>query len=750
MPRRSLASNAYIHLAYSYPHTTGLKTRKMETPGMIHSESALEALLRLSPPSPTLSMSGFSSFPPTGEIPIMLCSDSCLSLVGYDFVYSSTESTATISNLQSDSSIVTLHREIAIADNEAPQDSVSPSVSVPGGYQQTASHNSRRSRRISDWDAGYTGISNMTFGEVDEDEISVTGGTRPCSLASPFRLQTIEDPRVYTSWLPDGEEDDAVPGNEVATGSSTTTPSSSRILPYCDSTGANPQQSASSTHLNDRRDSTDPRDDLEDSPCVRKSSTRRRYGFVRPKQIPSSDTQDTLLDARFGSATSATSSSTLLDLLVESHHEPSDGDDPITSMDISAQEHSPLWTRLSASESLGEMDNAPPLVPFNPESLITVEPRELLDPANTGAIPARQAFPEHQTWLKDIVLELLIDQEGFRNVKASFKLSGYSVQEQPLGADVYGVAEFMPVKRQRFNFHYAPFDGSPKLRRLMVNGNESRDYISREGCLDIKDNGVYTVRGIESPNFTFCGDGTSSSPIDPGKLMWKFDYLVGDKIFKKSGRIPDGEKTITPLTFSCSALLLHPAQGRKIHFIQMFLKNISPSLKPEKLDLLQARTGSPGSPSKKSVDQPAVGAGQAHFARKSVAWGRHQRSRSHTPSERQARADNQVPRTPSKLRDSLVALPSDQIRRRRRASSAGEQSWNPDHSNPVVYLPQFPQPTEARVPICSPRHIVPRAQLTEMLELASSQNDADITPMITPLPPYKAKQTSTRSREEPH
>ncbi|KAF9469841.1 hypothetical protein BDZ94DRAFT_1134003, partial [Collybia nuda] len=71
---------------------------------------------------------------------------------------------------------------------------------------------------------------------------------------------------------------------------------------------------------------------------------------------------------------------------------------------------------------------------------------------------------------------LLIDQEGFRSVHARFKFSGYSKQT----CDTYDGDEvqFRPITRQVFYFHYAPFDGLPVLRRVTINEEESRDYIS--------------------------------------------------------------------------------------------------------------------------------------------------------------------------------------------------------------------------------------------------------------------------------
>ncbi|EGN93108.1 hypothetical protein SERLA73DRAFT_64460, partial [Serpula lacrymans var. lacrymans S7.3] len=98
-------------------------------------------------------------------------------------------------------------------------------------------------------------------------------------------------------------------------------------------------------------------------------------------------------------------------------------------------------------------------------------------------------LPKSLSWFKDITIDLWIDQEGFRAIKPSFKLVGYSPRGRSLepyspvlgdgGTDpTAGVAEFMPIKRETFVFHYATLDGAPILRRLTTGGDEARDYIS--------------------------------------------------------------------------------------------------------------------------------------------------------------------------------------------------------------------------------------------------------------------------------
>ena len=58
-----------------------------------------------------------------------------------------------------------------------------------------------------------------------------------------------------------------------------------------------------------------------------------------------------------------------------------------------------------------------------------------------------------------------------------------------------------------------PLDSAPTLRRMILNGDSKRDYISREASLVVKGNGVYAVKGAE----------------EKGRFPWKFEYLVDDR-----------------------------------------------------------------------------------------------------------------------------------------------------------------------------------------------------------------------------
>ncbi|KAN0100349.1 hypothetical protein V8E55_000333 [Tylopilus felleus] len=198
-------------------------------------------------------------------------------------------------------------------------------------------------------------------------------------------------------------------------------------------------------------------------------------------------------------------------------------------------------------------------------------------------------LPDELSWIKHMIIELWIDQEGFRAVRSCMQLMGYSPRTRSLhpyesaedaGSCVSaGVVEFMPTKRETFAFHYATLDSPPTLRMVSVSGDEARDYISRQATLSVKANGVYTVLGTETfmasiPN----GDSHGL------RLRWKFDYLVNDRKVDGTGKNLPGEKTLTPLTFSCSPYLFHPLQGKKTGLMHIMKKNLVPKLGSHKLE----------------------------------------------------------------------------------------------------------------------------------------------------------------------
>ncbi|CAE7209553.1 unnamed protein product [Rhizoctonia solani] len=250
-------------------------------------------------------------------------------------------------------------------------------------------------------------------------------------------------------------------------------------------------------------------------------------------------------------------------------------------------------------------------------------------------------LPGYATFLREITLELWIDQEGFRAVRPQFELHRYTPgqitparsglkfknqnsssiftspsrrkstipspimipstphrpgqcspagstssptaprfgpQTPPAGQDVevpiqprflenWGVAEFTMRKRQEWNFHHGVAECDPILRRLTINGVEDRDYISREASLSLKSNGVYTVKGAE----------------DRGRFEWKLEYLVEDRR-GPSGAVIAGEKTLTPLLFTCAPELLIPEQGKKVKLLHVVKKSMTPRIHSSKME----------------------------------------------------------------------------------------------------------------------------------------------------------------------
>ncbi|CAE6526389.1 unnamed protein product [Rhizoctonia solani] len=138
---------------------------------------------------------------------------------------------------------------------------------------------------------------------------------------------------------------------------------------------------------------------------------------------------------------------------------------------------------------------------------------------------------------------------------------------QPHFLENWGVAEFTMKKRQGWNFHHGVAESDPKLRRLTINGVEDRDYLSRKASLSVKSNGVYTVKGTE----------------DHGRFEWKLEYLVEDRR-GPSGAVIPGEKTLTPLLFTCAPELLIPEQGKKVRLLHVMKKSITPRIHSSKME----------------------------------------------------------------------------------------------------------------------------------------------------------------------
>ncbi|KIJ66248.1 hypothetical protein HYDPIDRAFT_109242 [Hydnomerulius pinastri MD-312] len=258
----------------------------------------------------------------------------------------------------------------------------------------------------------------------------------------------------------------------------------------------------------------------------------------------------------------------------------------------------------------------------------------------------------------------------------------------------------MPMKRETFAFHYATLDGPPTLRTLTVCGEESRDYIARQATLSVKSNGVYTVLGMETFSIatpSYDGHGSRSENV---KLRWKFDYLVGDRRVDASGKTLPGEKTLTPLTFSCSPYLLHPLQGKKTGLMHIVKKNLVPKLASEKVEPPMCPLSSKAPP--RHSRHPSTRRGPST----------HTRSRSDAYAKIQLRKEPMLdcsgPSSPLGAGERGRGTGQMQYTRRRRASSAGEHSLPPMKEYAHVGPAALRRPPMAT-------HMMPHAELLRMI-----------------------------------
>ena len=346
-------------------------------------------------------------------------------------------------------------------------------------------------------------------------------------------------------------------------------------------------------------------------------------------------------------------------------------------------------------------------------------------PPPSETLPAR---PKNLPRLDKTIVEMLIDQEGFRGVLARFKFSGFNNKQSlaPAG-DTYGVAHFRPIYRQSFFFHYAPIDGLPVLRRITLNGDETRDYCSRQASLRLKSNGVYVIRGNElsslhAPKTTSESPSASHGP----KVYWRFEYFVDDRNVDGSGnKIADGEKILTPLSFSCSPLLFHPLQGKKIRLMHVMKKAVAPKLVAEKMEPPDIPSTTDGNAGQTQPPAETSKASTASPVPKSRVWSMH-----HWALSRLILHANEVDKTSIDGKATVpntVGQPNIVPVRRRRASSAGE------HSRPekVTFSRDY---RISPVPYCPPpgTHIIPPSRLTEMLDEEAAKASSHHAPLGPP------------------
>jgi len=327
---------------------------------------------------------------------------------------------------------------------------------------------------------------------------------------------------------------------------------------------------------------------------------------------------------------------------------------------------------------------------------------------------------EDFAWLNDITVQVLVDQEGFRTAQPSFKLSGIVHLRSSLEPQTPSpaMAQFRPITRQSFHFHYAAFETPPVLRRVTTSDQETHDYVSRQAHLTLKCNGVYVVHGHEIS----CAEHDGQAQ----KLSWQFEYLVDDRRIEVSGRVIEGEKILTPLTFSCSPELLLPAQGKRINIMHVFKKGVAPKLSAEKLQ----PPGTPESPGALSPSKTDTRVSHSVFGGKSHGWSLHRRVQSHGTRQQDGhKTANSRARIHSgthghRTRIAAESAKEDEFSRHRRASSVGNHSQTASYSSTILHNRRHDSPTKATAPSTMPhpsRHIIPPSRLAELFDSTTDE-----------------------------
>lgn len=127
-------------------------------------------------------------------------------------------------------------------------------------------------------------------------------------------------------------------------------------------------------------------------------------------------------------------------------------------------------------------------------------------------------------------ISLVVDQEGFREVEAGLVFARFIPDTHSFE---YLVAEKTPLP-----YNCSKMQSDPVLRKLLVPIFGEKDFLTRQACLSISNNGVWEVCGKEGRNG-----------------LWRFTYEVEDRL-SLTGKAKAGEKNIIPLRFTCSPEVL--------------------------------------------------------------------------------------------------------------------------------------------------------------------------------------------------
>lgn len=342
-------------------------------------------------------------------------------------------------------------------------------------------------------------------------------------------------------------------------------------------------------------------------------------------------------------------------------------------------------------------------------------------------------LPSTLSWLEHLVIQIKIDQEGFRAASPCFKPSAYSSSSGHTNgfnrlrnvtgipeALTTGMVEFRPIRRHSFLFHHAALESSPVLRQLFVPGGENKDYLARQASLCIKQNGVYVVKGTEVSELSVSTSPHSSQAHHHVKFDWRFEYVVNDRKGSLGKPVP-GEKLLTPLCFACSPGLLHPiyGTGKKMNVIHQVKKAVLvQNLSSERMhaptppDVLIPRGGtqSPAAIEQKlnCEANPEYEAGQAHRPT-------HRRFHS-AATTRNINGPMGAPDVPT---DTHILARARSLRRHRAASIADHPVGGAS-ANVGTTVSPVESGSERRRSFTSPafkvvRHIIPPAELDELI-----------------------------------
>lgn len=114
---------------------------------------------------------------------------------------------------------------------------------------------------------------------------------------------------------------------------------------------------------------------------------------------------------------------------------------------------------------------------------------------------------------------------------------------------------------------------APILRHLGIGEDTQADLLTRQATLALSTNGIHQVSGFERS----------------GRVAWQFKYEIDDSSYADVyGSVTS--KSLTPLSFACSATLLDPTRARKARLLKMVRKGVSTNISSNLVDVSPGRT----------------------------------------------------------------------------------------------------------------------------------------------------------------